>query len=169
MDIPFNNKVGTKRYMAPELLDESINENIFDCWKRADVYSLGLVYWELARRCEHSQTRAEEYQMPYYQDVNSDPSIEDMKEVVCDRRIRPLIPDAWEQFEVGLAVLFKKNIFILFIQPLKILAKVMKECWFENASARLSALRIKKTLAALRNLRENGILEDPEKKVEAQG
>ena len=101
VDIPFNNKVGTKRYMAPELLDESINENIFDCWKRADVYSLGLVYWELARRCEHSQTRAEEYQMPYYQDVNSDPSIEDMKEVVCDRRIRPLIPPTWDQFEVG--------------------------------------------------------------------
>ena len=49
MDIPFNNKVGTKRYMAPELLDESINENIFDCWKRADVYSLGLVYWELGQ------------------------------------------------------------------------------------------------------------------------
>ena len=106
VDIPFNNKVGTKRYMAPELLDETINENIFDCWKRADVYSLGLVYWELGRRCEHSQAGTEEYQMPYYQDVNSDPSIEDMKEVVCDRRIRPLIPDAWEQFEVGLAVLF---------------------------------------------------------------
>lgn len=45
----------------------------------------------------------------------------------------------------------------------------MKECWFENASARLSALRIKKTLATLRNLRENVNLEDPEKKVEDQG
>ena len=30
------------------------------------------------------------------------------------------------------------------------LAKIMRECWFENASARLSALRIKKTLAALK-------------------
>ena len=38
MDIPFNNKVGTKRYMAPELLDETINEKQFDAWKRADVY-----------------------------------------------------------------------------------------------------------------------------------
>ena len=102
VDIPFNNKVGTKRYMAPELLDESINENIFDCWKRADVYSLGLVYWELARRCLVNQDRPEEYQMPYYQDVNSDPSIEDMKLVVCDRRIRPVIPQTWQQFEVRL-------------------------------------------------------------------
>ena len=104
MDLPFNNKVGTKRYMAPELLDESINENIFDCWKRADVYSLGLVYWELGRRCLYNQARPEDYQMPYYQDVNSDPSIEDMKEVVCDRRIRPIIPETWEEFEVRLLV-----------------------------------------------------------------
>ena len=108
--------------------------------------------------------------MPYYQDVNSDPSIEDMKEVVCDRRIRPIIPETWEQFEVRLLPLLLYLSKIIFIfQPLKILAKVMKECWFENASARLSALRIKKTLAALKNLRENRILEDPEKKVEAQG
>ena len=87
--------------MAPELLDESINENIFDCWKRADVYSLGLVYWELGRRCQQGQDEAQEYQMPYYQDVNSDPSIEEMKFVVCDKKIRPRIPPDWEQFEVG--------------------------------------------------------------------
>ena len=52
VDIPINNKVGTKRYMAPELLNETINEKHFDSWKRADVYSLGLVYWEIVRRCE---------------------------------------------------------------------------------------------------------------------
>ena len=114
MDIPFNNKVGTKRYMAPELLDETINENIFDCWKRADVYSLGLVYWELGRRCEAGQASSEEYQMPYFQDVTSDPSIEDMKAVVCDRRIRPLIPDTWEHFEVGLAGLIYNKSFLTF-------------------------------------------------------
>ena len=53
VDIPFNNKVGTKRYMAPELLNETIDEAMFDNWKMADVYSLGLVYWELARRCSY--------------------------------------------------------------------------------------------------------------------
>ena len=52
VDIPLNNKVGTKRYMAPELLDGSIEESMFDAWKQADVYSLALVYWELASRCE---------------------------------------------------------------------------------------------------------------------
>ena len=53
VDIPYNNKVGTKRYMAPELLNETIDEAMFDSWKMADVYSLGLVYWELARRCSY--------------------------------------------------------------------------------------------------------------------
>ena len=29
---------GTKRYLAPEILDESINAQHFDSWKCADVY-----------------------------------------------------------------------------------------------------------------------------------
>eukprot|EP00091_Calanus_sinicus_P002726 TRINITY_DN12827_c0_g1_i1.p1 TRINITY_DN12827_c0_g1~~TRINITY_DN12827_c0_g1_i1.p1 ORF type:complete len:159 (-),score=54.28 TRINITY_DN12827_c0_g1_i1:175-651(-) len=84
VDIPFNNKVGTKRYMAPELLDETINETHFDCWKRADVYSLGLVYWELARRCQYNGV-IQDYQMPYFDVVNPDPTIEEMKVVVVTR------------------------------------------------------------------------------------
>lgn len=37
--------------MAPEILDDVMNTNIFESFKRADIYSLGLVYWEIARRC----------------------------------------------------------------------------------------------------------------------
>lgn len=37
--------------MAPEILDDAMNTNIFESFKRADIYSLGLVYWEIARRC----------------------------------------------------------------------------------------------------------------------
>ena len=51
VDIALNHRVGTKRYMAPEVLDETINLNHFDAYKRADVYALGLVFWEIARRC----------------------------------------------------------------------------------------------------------------------
>jgi len=50
VDIAPNNRVGTKRYMAPEVLDEIININHFDSFKQADVYSLGLVLWEIGRR-----------------------------------------------------------------------------------------------------------------------
>lgn len=39
------------RYMAPEILDDTINMSSFESFKRADIYSLGLVFWELARRC----------------------------------------------------------------------------------------------------------------------
>merc|ERR1719167_1656683 len=114
--------------MAPELLDESINEKHFDSWKRADVYSLGLVLWEIARRCSDSSL-CQEYQMPYFDMVNSDPSIEEMKQVVCDQKRRPECAVQWNDNE-----------------SLKLMTKVMKECWFENSTSRLTALRIKKTL-----------------------
>lgn len=51
IDFGSNPKVGTKRYMAPELLDESINTDCFESYKRVDVYAFGLVLWEIARRC----------------------------------------------------------------------------------------------------------------------
>ena len=38
--------------------------------------------------------------MPYYDAVTSDPSVEQMKEVVCDKKIRPQLPEEWETFEV---------------------------------------------------------------------
>ena len=38
------------RYMPPEVLDDTLNERHFDAFKRADVYSLGLVFWEICRR-----------------------------------------------------------------------------------------------------------------------
>ena len=36
------------------------------------------------------------------------------------------------------------------MQPLRGLTKLMRECWFDVADARLSSLRIKKSLAGLR-------------------
>ena len=40
---------GTARYMAPEVLDGSVVKS-FESYKRADVYSFGLVLWEITRR-----------------------------------------------------------------------------------------------------------------------
>lgn len=37
--------------MAPEVLDESLNKNHFLAYIMADIYSFGLVIWEMARRC----------------------------------------------------------------------------------------------------------------------
>ncbi|XP_020290095.1 TGF-beta receptor type-1 isoform X2 [Pseudomyrmex gracilis] len=129
VDIQLNNRVGTKRYMAPEVLEETINMNHFDSFKRADVYALGLILWEIARRCNVGGIH-DEYQLPFYDLVPSDPTIEEMRKVVCSDRQRPSIPNRWQS-----------------IEALQVMSKVMKECWYHNAAARLTALRIKKSLA----------------------
>lgn len=43
-------KVGTRRYMAPEVLEGAINFTR-DSFLRIDMYACGLVLWELASRC----------------------------------------------------------------------------------------------------------------------
>ena len=50
LDIRQNRRVGTKRYMAPELLDESMVLTSFDTYKQVDLYAFGLVLWEISRR-----------------------------------------------------------------------------------------------------------------------
>ncbi|NP_001399715.1 activin receptor type-1B isoform k precursor [Homo sapiens] len=74
----------------------------------------------------------EEYQLPYYDLVPSDPSIEEMRKVVCDQKLRPNIPNWWQSYEA-----------------LRVMGKMMRECWYANGAARLTALRIKKTLSQL--------------------
>lgn len=131
VDIVPNNRVGTKRYLAPECLDDTLNMNHIDSFKRADVYALGLVYWEIARRC-NTGGGCEEYQLPYYDMIPNDPTIEEVRKVVCVAKQRPVIPNKWQSCE-----------------DLRVMSKLMKECWYHNAAARLTALRIKKTLANL--------------------
>lgn len=51
MDVPLSTRMGTRRYMAPEVLDETLNKNQFQAYIMADIYSYGLIVWEMARRC----------------------------------------------------------------------------------------------------------------------
>ncbi|GFT17834.1 hypothetical protein NPIL_150671 [Nephila pilipes] len=131
VDIAPNPRVGTVRYLAPEVLDNSINLNQFDSFKRVDIYACGLVMWEIVRRCNVDGIY-EDYQLPYFDMVPSDPSIEEMRKVICDGKARPPCQNRWQSVEC-----------------LRVMSKIMKECWYQNAAARLTALRIKKTLAAL--------------------
>lgn len=50
LDVGNNPRVGTKRYMAPEVLDETIRMDVFESYKQTDIWALGLVFWEIARR-----------------------------------------------------------------------------------------------------------------------
>ncbi|KAI1237415.1 hypothetical protein IHE44_0014683 [Lamprotornis superbus] len=97
IDIPQNPRVGTRRYMAPEILEDAMNVNIFESFKRADIYSLGL-----------------------------------MRRVVCEQKLRPSIPNQWQSCEA-----------------LRVLGRVMRECWSPSGAARLTALRVKKTISQL--------------------
>lgn len=134
IDLASNTRVGTRRYMAPEVLDETIVKNNFESFKRADLYSLSLVYWELARRTITGDkiSTVDDYALPYYDCVPSDPSFDDMKSVVCIKKIRPQISLRWETDNV-----------------LATLSNIMQECWHQNSAVRLTALRVKKTLSKL--------------------
>lgn len=69
----------------------------FDPYKRSDVYSFGLVLWEMARRCGIP----DEYQPPYYDCVPPDPALEDMRRVVCVEKRRPNVPNRWHSDPVS--------------------------------------------------------------------
>lgn len=50
VDIVPNVKQGTKRYMPPEVLDDTMKMDWFDAYKQADMYSFALILWEIGRR-----------------------------------------------------------------------------------------------------------------------
>lgn len=141
-----NPRVGTRRYMAPEVLDQTLNMTQFESFKMADIYSVALVLWEMTRRCSSTipgtkSTTCEDYALPYHDVVPSDPSFEDMYEAVCNIGIRPPIPSRWQDEEI-----------------LRVLAKIMTECWHEKPAVRLTALRIKKTLKKVQTSCPNQIV-----------
>ncbi|XP_062314514.1 serine/threonine-protein kinase receptor R3 [Osmerus eperlanus] len=131
LDVGNNPRVGTKRYMAPEVLDESIRMDIFESYKQTDVWALGLVFWEILRRTLVNGI-VEEYRPPFYDMVPSDPSFEEMRKVVCVDQHRPSLHNRLHSHPILTAIV-----------------KIMKECWFQSAAARLTALRVRKSLAKL--------------------
>lgn len=50
---PLSCQVGTRRYMAPEVLEGAINFQR-DSFLRIDMYAMGLVLWELVSRCSET-------------------------------------------------------------------------------------------------------------------
>lgn len=66
-------------------------------FRRADIYSLGLVFWEVCRRCISNGVGLE-YAAPYSEWLvsgNQEPTIEEMKKLVVADQRRPPIPNRW--------------------------------------------------------------------------
>lgn len=57
-------QVGTRRYMAPEVLEGAINFTR-DAFLRIDVYACGLVIWELVSRCSAHEGPVSDYKLPF--------------------------------------------------------------------------------------------------------
>ncbi|XP_061630578.1 serine/threonine-protein kinase receptor R3 isoform X3 [Phyllopteryx taeniolatus] len=131
LDMGHNPRVGTKRYMAPEVLDESIRMDVFESYKQTDIWALALVFWEISRRTIVNGI-VEEYRPPFFDLVPSDPSFEEMKKVVCVDQQRPILHNRLHSHPIMSSIV-----------------KIMKECWYQNPPARLTALRVKKTLSKL--------------------
>ena len=71
--------------MAPEVLDDTINIHHFESFKRADIYAMGLILWEIARRTKCGDI-CDEYQLPYFDMVNQFPRFRNRKRVYTSVR-----------------------------------------------------------------------------------
>ncbi|XP_055612400.1 bone morphogenetic protein receptor type-2 [Uranotaenia lowii] len=127
------NEVGTLRYMAPEVLEGAVN--LRDCesaLKQIDVYSLGLVLWELTTRCEDfytDESLVPNYRAPYEEEIGSHPSFEQMQVLVSRNKARPRFP-----------VMLENSV------AAKIVKDTCEDCWDHDAEARLTALCVQERI-----------------------
>lgn len=126
-------QVGTRRYMAPEVLEGAICFNR-DAFLRIDMYACALVLWELLARCNAAEGPVGEYQLPFESapEIGQHPTLEAMQDYVVTRKMRPPILDHWKQHP-GMA-----NIVC-----------TIEECWDQDAEARLSAGCVQERISAL--------------------
>ncbi|XP_063226494.1 activin receptor type-2B isoform X2 [Bacillus rossius redtenbacheri] len=127
-------QVGTRRYMAPEVLEGAINFSR-DAFLRIDMYACGLVLWELVSRCTAQEGPVPEYALPFEEEVGLHPTLEDMQECAVQRKARPALREAWRGHAGLLA-----------------LCDTMEECWDHDAEARLSASCVLERVALLSRL-----------------
>lgn len=127
------NEVGTIRYMAPEELEGAVN--LRDCMtslKQIDVYSLGLVLWELCMRCHDfypPEQSTPPYKAPYEAEVGKNPSFDQMQVMVSRNKARPLFPASWGGGPAA-----------------KIAKETCEECWDHDGEARVTSSCVKERL-----------------------
>ncbi|KAK2704419.1 activin receptor type-2A-like [Artemia franciscana] len=127
-------QVGTRRYMAPEVLEGAINFNR-DSFLRIDMYAVSLVLWEILTRCSTTECEATDYMLPFEAEVGQHPTLEDIQECVVHQKKRPVIKDVWKRHP-GMATL----------------CITVEECWDGDSEARLSASCVLERLSVLNKL-----------------
>lgn len=92
-------QVGTRRYMAPEILEGAINFNR-DSFLRIDVYACGLVLWELVSRCTAQNGPVGDFRLPFEAELGSHPTLEEMQDNIAAKKLRPRLYDEWRSHPV---------------------------------------------------------------------
>lgn len=118
---------GSVRYLAPELLDASLNlTNLENSFKQVDVYALGLLFWEASRRCHdlYQGVAVPKFELAYEKEMGTSPppTLEQMRILVAKHKARPLFPEVWKDSNPA-------------IQMLK---ETITESWEEEGEARLT-------------------------------
>ncbi|OWK51592.1 Activin receptor type-1C [Lonchura striata] len=126
IDIPQNPRVGTRRYMAPEILDDAMNTSIFESFKLPCALSVPCPTLSVPCPTPGSalSVPCPSLAVPCALSVPCPPR-------QCPVRALPALAASPP------------------CQALRVLGRLMRECWRASGAARLTALRVKKTIAQL--------------------
>nr|XP_058936651.1 transcription factor Sp1 isoform X3 [Kogia breviceps] len=129
-------EAGTQRYMAPELLDKTLDlQDWGTALRRADVYSLALLLWEIMSRCPdlRPDSRPPPFQLAYEAELGSTPTTCELWTFAVEERRRPHIPSTWCCFATDPGGL----------------RELLEDCWDADPEARLTAECVQQRLASL--------------------
>jgi bone morphogenetic protein receptor type-1B len=131
-------RTGTKRYLAPEILDKTMDQSVLKNFQLAELYSLGLVTWEVLRACQFESAKQPgvvyaplDHELPYYEymPVGSDPDEALMRNIVCEKKLRPTVAPQWSEHSITRG-----------------LSALTQELWSDRVNERDEPLRMKKTI-----------------------
>jgi len=118
--------VGTRRYMAPEILERAISFHR-DAFLRIDMYAFALVMWECLSRCQDLPCGPAPYSLPYENELGTQPTLDDLQVNIVDNNLRPQFKNKDDDS------LWSAD------EKLEGLCETIKDCWDCDAEARLTA------------------------------
>ncbi|XP_053561516.1 anti-Muellerian hormone type-2 receptor [Bombina bombina] len=138
---------GTLRYMSPEMLDGSLNLMSWEtALAQADVYSLGLLLWEIFTRCKslYEDLQAPEFQVVFLEELGTNVTLDGLRTLVVENKCRPRFPRTWCGNQLSL-----------------VLWETLEDCWDPDCEARLTAQCAEQRLTNLCLFHCNVLQEEP--------